>query len=247
MDKACRMPLMFSEVDLETMQRLRRALDPAGNFERDANVVDQLGEVERSEVALHGLEVRGAYAVACTAGPFQQLDRDMAREAVHAGAPAYFGLAVRNDKRRVPSFSLHLEEADPATGELCGFSTQMLMQAECQGRPVTALFSGDTIIAREYWGDPALSHAWGRLALQLMDLPGRELYWFLMSKGYKTYRFLPVFFREFDPHPERPMPPDRKAVLDVLARRKYPRDGRSVMPRHSTGGACSGFRWCSAR
>jgi glycolate oxidase len=30
MDKACRMPLMFSEVDLETMQRLRRALDPAG-------------------------------------------------------------------------------------------------------------------------------------------------------------------------------------------------------------------------
>jgi glycolate oxidase len=29
-DKACRMPLMFSEVDLETMLRLRRAFDPAG-------------------------------------------------------------------------------------------------------------------------------------------------------------------------------------------------------------------------
>jgi glycolate oxidase len=29
-DKACRMPLMFSEVDLETMQRLRRAFDPKG-------------------------------------------------------------------------------------------------------------------------------------------------------------------------------------------------------------------------
>jgi glycolate dehydrogenase FAD-linked subunit len=29
-DKACRMPLMFSESDLETMQRLRRAFDPAG-------------------------------------------------------------------------------------------------------------------------------------------------------------------------------------------------------------------------
>ena len=29
-DKACRMPLMFSEVDLETMQRLRRAFDPQG-------------------------------------------------------------------------------------------------------------------------------------------------------------------------------------------------------------------------
>jgi glycolate oxidase len=29
-DKACRMPLMFSEVDLETMQRLRRVFDPHG-------------------------------------------------------------------------------------------------------------------------------------------------------------------------------------------------------------------------
>jgi glycolate dehydrogenase FAD-linked subunit len=29
-DKACRMPLMFSESDLETMQRLRRGFDPAG-------------------------------------------------------------------------------------------------------------------------------------------------------------------------------------------------------------------------
>jgi glycolate oxidase len=29
-DKACRMPLMFSEVDLDTMQRLRRAFDPQG-------------------------------------------------------------------------------------------------------------------------------------------------------------------------------------------------------------------------
>lgn len=29
-DKACRMPLMFSEVDLDTMQRLRRVFDPRG-------------------------------------------------------------------------------------------------------------------------------------------------------------------------------------------------------------------------
>ncbi len=30
MDKACRMPLMFSELDLQGMQRLRRAFDPSG-------------------------------------------------------------------------------------------------------------------------------------------------------------------------------------------------------------------------
>ncbi len=38
--------------------------------------------------------------------------------AVHAGAPAYFALGLANRKRRVPSFSLHLEEADPASGAL---------------------------------------------------------------------------------------------------------------------------------
>jgi uncharacterized protein (DUF58 family) len=37
---------------------------------------------------------------------------------VHAGTPAYFSLAVANRKRRAPSFSLHLEEADPTTGDL---------------------------------------------------------------------------------------------------------------------------------
>jgi len=29
--------------------------------------------------------------------------------------------------------------------------------------------------------------------------PDADLYWLLTSKGYKTYRFLPVFFREFQP------------------------------------------------
>ncbi len=36
--------------------------------------------------------------------------------ALHAGAPAYFALALANRKRRAPSFSLHLEEEDPASG-----------------------------------------------------------------------------------------------------------------------------------
>jgi hypothetical protein len=110
----------------------------------------------------------------------------------------------------------------PGTGELCGFSTQMLLEADA-GRPVTALFSGDTIIDRAHWGDSALTHVWGRLALALIDRhAAAELYWFLISKGYKTYRFLPVFFRAFYPHPGRPTPDALRAVLDALARRKYP-------------------------
>src|SRR5262249_17008954 len=75
-------------------------------------------------------------------------------------------------------------------GGLCGFSTQMLLEVRVSGRPVSALFSGDTIIDRAHWGDSALMHVWGRLALRLIDeQPDAELYWFLVSKGYKTYRF----------------------------------------------------------
>jgi hypothetical protein len=114
---------------------------------------------------------------------------------------------------------------DPATGALAGFSTQRLIEAEVDGRPVTALFSGDTIIDREHWGDSALAHVWGRLALSLIDAtPGDRLYWFLISKGYKTYRYLPLFFHEFYPHPERPTPAAVQAVVDALAGLRYPAD-----------------------
>ncbi len=114
-------------------------------------------------------------------------------------------------------------------GELCGFSTQMLLDVSVSGRPVTALFSGDTIIDRSYWGDSALAHVWGRLALRLIDeRPDAELYWFLISKGYKTYRFLPLFFHCFCPHPTQAMPSEMRAVLDALAGEKYPHDYDAV-------------------
>jgi hypothetical protein len=112
---------------------------------------------------------------------------------------------------------------DPRTEQLCGFSTQMLLRADVAGLPVSALFSGDTIVARDHWGDTALAHIWGRLALGLIGRLGpAELYWFLISKGYKTYRYLPLFFREFYPRYQAPTLERPQAVLDALARAKYP-------------------------
>lgn len=114
---------------------------------------------------------------------------------------------------------------DPATDEVCGFSTQGVLHAAAAGRPVKALFSGDTIVDRARWGDPALAHVWGRLALSLIDAaPDAELYWFLISKGYKTYRFLPLFFHEFYPRRDAITPTGMRQVLDALARRKFPAD-----------------------
>jgi hypothetical protein len=112
---------------------------------------------------------------------------------------------------------------DPSCGRMCGFSTQTILTAEVDGEPVKALFSGDTIIDRDYWGDHALTGCWGRLALALIDaFDGEEFYWFLISQGYKTYRFLPVFFHEFYPRHDVAAPRRVRAVIDALAGERYP-------------------------
>jgi hypothetical protein len=85
-----------------------------------------------------------------------------------------------------------------ARNEIRGFSTQVLLDGESGNERV--LFSGDTIVDRNYWAKNELARAWGRFALSLIDShPTCDLYWFLIAKGYKTYRFLPLFFHEFYP------------------------------------------------
>jgi len=120
-----------------------------------------------------------------------------------------------------------IQLVDAQAGDIYGFSTQMVFEAPLQGRTIKALFSGDTIIDPRFWGNNNLIQVWGRLALALIDttadafFPG-ELYWFLISKGYKTYRYLPVFFHEFFPRFDIDTPPDARAVIDALASTKYP-------------------------
>lgn len=109
------------------------------------------------------------------------------------------------------------------TGQIKGFSTLTILEQKIEGRDITALFSGDTIIDKEYWGENELPKWWGRYAFSLIDeMPNKELYWFLMSKGYKTYRFLPVFFNEFYPRYDMDFPLKEKRVLDSLAFSKFP-------------------------
>jgi hypothetical protein len=105
---------------------------------------------------------------------------------------------------------------------LRGFSTLAVMDYEVAGEPCRALFSGDTIIDRRYWGEQALAQAFCRHAgvvkAQRPDLP---LSWFLISKGYRTYRYLSAFAREYFPNPVRPTPPHIQERIDLLARRRF--------------------------
>jgi hypothetical protein len=107
---------------------------------------------------------------------------------------------------------------EPQQHSVCGFSTQTIVERNHDGRRRLALFSGDTIVDRRWWGDPALGQAWGRFVLQWLDEhPGAECDWFLISQGFRTYRYLSLFFREFYPRYDRPTPPDATARIAAWA------------------------------
>jgi len=115
-----------------------------------------------------------------------------------------------------------IEVSLTASGTLCGFSTQMVLRLDVGGRNVRGLFSGDTIIDPSFWNNNPLAGLWGRLALGLIDQsPDDELCWLLICKGYKTYRFLPTFFREFYPRHDRPTPAWARARLRAFGMAKY--------------------------
>jgi hypothetical protein len=111
---------------------------------------------------------------------------------------------------------------DSVTGEPRGFSTQQILESEHEGRAVRAVFSGDTIIDRAFWGEQELVRAWCRFAGRVLAAePGTPLYWFLISKGYRTYLFLPLFYREFYPRRGAVASHFEKSVVDLLASEKF--------------------------
>jgi hypothetical protein len=104
----------------------------------------------------------------------------------------------------------------PADDRIVGFSTQVLLKCRVGDELVTALYSGDTVVDRRDWGDPALAHAWGNFALGLIDRHSDEsggLYWFLTSKGFRTYHYLPLFFRTYFPCADVATPGGEQSII----------------------------------
>lgn len=117
-----------------------------------------------------------------------------------------------------------LRERD--TGEIQGFSTLMRVEISVSECNIVAFFSGDTIVAAQYWGESILSRLWSQTVFAeadciVADRPSTRVFWFLICSGYKTYRFLPIFFRRFYPNPESRTPGDVQRILDTLGRTKF--------------------------
>ena len=96
-----------------------------------------------------------------------------------------------------------------AAGRVHGFSTLQVYVS----RSVRVVFSGDTIVHRAAWGSSALARTWLEVVRQL-----QPEYWLLITSGFRTYRFLPVFWKEFWPRHDSPAAP---ALLCELARERF--------------------------
>jgi hypothetical protein len=122
-------------------------------------------------------------------------------------------------------------------GRLRGFSTLLVYRTRAPGREVGVTCSGDTIVAPSAWGTGELSRTWLDAVLGLGgDLGTEEFYWLLICSGYRTYRFLPVFWREFHPRFDAPTPPEARALIDALAAERWgagydPGSGLVRLPR----------------
>ena len=137
---------------------------------------------------------------------------------------ALMGRYFEDIDRRV--FESDLSEKDEvvlihAGSRLGGFSTMHLREETLDDRKILVLFSGDTIIDAEFWGTPELQRCFVERATRAMRESDTPLYWLLICGGYRTYRYLPLFFREFWPHYQKPTPPDTQQLIDALARRRF--------------------------
>jgi hypothetical protein len=106
-------------------------------------------------------------------------------------------------------------------GGLRGFTTIEVYRSSAAGHAVQVIFSGDTIVAPQDWGSQALALEWIRFAGTVARHSASPVYWLLIVKGHRTYRFLPAFARRYLPHHALPEDPAERAMLCALAREKF--------------------------
>src|SRR5208283_3205450 len=90
---------------------------------------------------------------------------------------------------------------------LMGFTSLRRIHVNVEGKGLDLLYSGDTIVKPEARSTTLLARTWIESVRRISDRCNiEEFYWFLLVSGFRTYRLLPVFWKEFFPsyHDETP-------------------------------------------
>lgn len=143
----------------------------------------------------------------------------------HSDREAMFRLLAEHFEGVEPrTFDRDLDEknwvllfTDP--GALKGFSTLLAYDTQHRGERISVVYSGDTIMHPDGWSTSALPRSWiaAVRALRESSLGGTRLYWLLLTSGFRTYRLLPVFWREFYPRHDAATPATVDELLSALA------------------------------
>jgi hypothetical protein len=85
--------------------------------------------------------------------------------------------------------------------KIVGFTTLEFYERQWRNKNIRVVFSGDTIIKKEHWGQQSLTFACiKRMGEFKQEKPEDPVYWFLIVKGHRTFKYLPVFIKFFYPH-----------------------------------------------
>lgn len=107
-------------------------------------------------------------------------------------------------------------------GVLRGFSTLHFHHVDNGPDRVSVVYSGDTIVEASAWNSPAFLRSWLAGVMHLREeTPDDPLYWLLITSGYRTYRLLPTFLREFYPRYDRVPSPEIERLASGLASLRF--------------------------
>ncbi|MEC4881176.1 MAG: hypothetical protein SAL70_07475, partial [Scytonema sp. PMC 1070.18] len=111
---------------------------------------------------------------------------------------------------------------DEKTEMLKGFSTLLMYNTNFEGENLSVVYSGDTIVDPSAWSSSTLARTWITAVKKLSDEYAQgHLYWLLISGGYRTYRFLPIFWREFYPCYDKVTPNNILSLINFLSHQRF--------------------------
>lgn len=121
------------------------------------------------------------------------------------------------------SFRLDLQNKDTVTliedtdiNKLIGFSSYDKSIYD----DFAILFSGSTVVGEQYRNERALMEGFLSIcSYMIKTYSDRPVYWHLLSMGFRTYRFLPLFFNYY--HPSDKFHNDLKDILDHISNERF--------------------------